>query len=231
MTRLMLMRHGQASFGAADYDQLSATGVLQASYLGLVMRERGEAVDGVWHGPMQRHRQTAQSWLEAYGGVHALREHAMFGEFDHREVIGCHEPRYRDHAVLMRELAGTASAPTAFADMFKAALARWQSGEHDGDYLEPWPAFQSRCTRAMMDFAGPDGAGGTHLIATSGGVIAAIAQHLLGLGNAATMQLNWNIANASITCIQHTRQDGWKLVSLNEHAHFRGDQRTLLSWR
>ncbi|MFP2905716.1 histidine phosphatase family protein [Pyxidicoccus sp. 3LFB2] len=35
-----LVRHGQASFGAADYDQLSETGLAQARVLGETLRPR-----------------------------------------------------------------------------------------------------------------------------------------------------------------------------------------------
>ena len=231
MTRLMLVRHGQASFGAADYDQLSDTGYAQARHLGAVMRAQGEAIASVWHGPMLRHRQTAEAWVEAYGAQVAVHEHTLLGEFDHREVIACYEPRYRDHSVLQRELAGSNAGLAAFATMFKEALSRWQSEAHDADYIETWPQFQTRCTRAFQEVAAQCEAGKTHLVVTSGGVISAIAQQLLGLTNAATMALNWNLANAGVTCIQQATRGDWMLVSLNEHAHFRGDQRQLLSWR
>lgn len=231
MTRLMLVRHAQASFGAADYDQLSTIGYAQAGYLGAAMREQGETIDSVWHGPMLRHRQTAEAWAKSYGQLVAIQEHPMFGEFDHRDVIACHDPRYRDHCMLQLELTGAASGPAAFASMFKAALSRWQSGAHDGDYAETWSQFQSRCTCALRDLAAQGDPSALHLVVTSGGVISAIAQHLLGLTDAAAMQLNWNLANASISCIQQTSHGEWVLISLNEHGHFRGDHRSLLTWR
>lgn len=231
MTRIMLIRHGQASFGQADYDCLSAIGDAQARHLGATMRERGETIDTVWYGPMRRHLQTAQAWHDGYGPVRDMRAHPLFGEFDHREVIACHEPRYQDHEVLMREMVASGSGSGAFAAFFKGALARWQSGAHDADYTESWPQFQSRCRAALQDLYAHAPGDAVHCVFTSGGVISAIVQHLLGLDDAATMRLNWNLANASITCVQRASQGRWTLVSFNEHGHFRGDQRDLLTWR
>ena len=56
---LLLVRHGQASFGAADYDELSALGEEQSRLLGASLAARGVRPDVVLRGSMQRHRQTA----------------------------------------------------------------------------------------------------------------------------------------------------------------------------
>ena len=41
VSRILLVRHGQASFGAADYDQLSPTGHEQSRVLGAALAARG----------------------------------------------------------------------------------------------------------------------------------------------------------------------------------------------
>lgn len=229
MTRVMLVRHGQASFGAADYDCLSPLGQLQANRLGAVMREQGEHVDTVVYGPMLRHRQTADAWLDAFGPVLQVRQHAAFGEFDHVDVIGCYEPRYRDHTVLHTEM--ISGGPGAFAAMFKSALARWQSGAHDSEYAETWQQFQRRCTAGLDELHAEGRGPEVHCVFTSGGVISAIIQSVLGLSDAAAMQLNWSLANASVSCVQRLSHGGWTLISYNEHGHFRGNRRDLLTWR
>ena len=58
MGTLYLVRHGQASFGAADYDQLSELGQRQALQLGRYWAERGLRFDGVLMGSLRRHAQT-----------------------------------------------------------------------------------------------------------------------------------------------------------------------------
>ena len=59
MSSILLVRHGQASFGAADYDNLSDTGHEQSRVLGAALAARGVAPDVVVAGEMRRHRQTA----------------------------------------------------------------------------------------------------------------------------------------------------------------------------
>ena len=58
MGTLYLVRHGQASFGAADYDQLSPLGRQQSERLGAWFRERGLRFDAVLTGTLRRHAQT-----------------------------------------------------------------------------------------------------------------------------------------------------------------------------
>ena len=50
MGNLYLVRHGQASFGADDYDQLSELGQAQALRLGEYWRERGMKFDAIYTG-------------------------------------------------------------------------------------------------------------------------------------------------------------------------------------
>ena len=59
MGTLYLVRHGQASFGAEDYDQLSALGHRQCVALGQYWRERGMRFDAVLTGSLKRLRTVA----------------------------------------------------------------------------------------------------------------------------------------------------------------------------
>ena len=58
MGTLTLVRHGQASFGAADYDRLSDLGTRQCRELGRWFRERGLAFEAVLCGTLRRHEQS-----------------------------------------------------------------------------------------------------------------------------------------------------------------------------
>ena len=53
-----LVRHGQASFGKSDYDNLSETGHEQAYLLGKHFAAHGVAPSLIVSGSMKRHRQT-----------------------------------------------------------------------------------------------------------------------------------------------------------------------------
>ncbi|NBT74061.1 MAG: histidine phosphatase family protein, partial [Betaproteobacteria bacterium] len=64
MGTLYLVRHGQASFGAQNYDQLSERGRQQSVQLGNYWRQRGLTFDAILTGTLQRHLQTWQGIAE-----------------------------------------------------------------------------------------------------------------------------------------------------------------------
>ena len=61
MGAVYLVRHGQASFGKADYDALSETGFEQARVLGESLRARLPRPDALFTGSLRRHRETAET--------------------------------------------------------------------------------------------------------------------------------------------------------------------------
>ena len=69
MGLVLLVRHGQASFGADDYDVLSETGVEQSRVLGRFLAAAGISPGAVVHGAMKRQRDTATAMVEAAGLV------------------------------------------------------------------------------------------------------------------------------------------------------------------
>lgn len=231
MATLLLVRHGQASFGAEDYDELSKRGVEQSVRLGDVLRQRGENMATLWSGPMCRHQQTAQSLLQGLGIDLPVQTLPMLAEFDHHEVIIRHDPRYDDHAHFVAEMKRNPNAKALFADMFRDAMARWVGGAHDADYREPWPAFQQRVRSALATLVQSAQGGESHLVVTSGGVISVVMQTLLDLSTEKALGLNWRLANASITRIQVDAQGRVNLLSFNEHNHFLGTEPSLLTWR
>ena len=58
MGTLYLVRHGQASFGAQDYDQLSELGQRQSQRLGEYFQHKGLRFGQVLTGTLKRHQQT-----------------------------------------------------------------------------------------------------------------------------------------------------------------------------
>ena len=226
MAALYLLRHGQASFAAQDYDQLSSLGIEQSRVLGEHLRGRVLAVDRIVSGSMRRHRQTAENSLAALDMASDPIVDPGFNEYDHRDILdGLFEP-----SVLADKLRATADRKLGFEDLFTQAMARWQGGAHDGDYRETWPAFRARCLEALARAQAAADRGGTSLIFSSGGVISVIVQHLLGLPDSEFPRLNWLIVNASVTKLV-TVGGQLRLSSFNEHAHFEGPQKRLLTYR
>lgn len=225
-----LVRHGQASFGAADYDQLSELGVTQAKVLGEALQARLPRVDAVITGTMARHWQTADACLKALGVAVPHQRVAGFNEYDHEEIIVRHIPRYVDKGLMMQDLAETPDPRRAFQELFTQAVARWVEGRHDADYAESWAGFRDRSLRALTELIQGLGASKTALVFTSGGPITAICQDLLHIPDEHAFRLNWTLANCGITKVVYSER-GRYLASLNEHSHFEGAQRALLTYR
>lgn len=237
MPTLYLIRHGQASFGAADYDALSELGFKQAQHLGTHLAARLPKVDKVWRGSMRRHAETAADCLRAWNGsVPETLIDAGFNEFDHQQVLLKHRPEWADRARLQADLAAAVAADQrnqaphkVFQAEFERAMARWYSGEHH-DYDEPHAAFRTRVLASFEAVVGALGPSETGLVFTSGGVICLLAQHLMDLPMAAVLALNTVIVNCSISKVL-VGSGGPRLLSLNEHGHFEGEAAGLLSYR
>lgn len=231
MGAIYLLRHGQASFGSNNYDQLSATGHQQAKVLGAALKVRGVQPDVLVSGTMQRHQETAAGALGDMGiALAGLHQHAGVNEFDHENVIEVAEPRYVDKLVMMGDMAASGDPRRAFQKFFQDAVSRWVGGNHDDEYKEPWSVFKLRCVSALEDLVRQTTPKGHTLVFTSGGTISVICAHLLGLSDAQAFTINWTLANAGITKILAGR-DGLHLISINEHAHLEGAQPSLLTYR
>lgn len=229
MGAIYLVRHGQASFGAGDYDKLSRLGVEQGAILGRALAARGLAPDAVVCGGMLRHRETAQSCLAAMGREAQWDEDLAWNEYDHETMIEAYRPRYRNKAVMAAELAATLNPRRAFQDLFAEAMQRWIAGGHEADYPESWGAFCARVESAARRLQTALGRSKTALVFTSGGPIAALARQLLGLSDERAVRLNWTLANAAVTKLIYSER-GIYLSTLNEHAHFEHDGK-LITYR
>lgn len=230
MGALYLLRHGQASFGSNNYDQLSPTGHEQARVLGRALRARGITPDVVVSGSMQRHKETAAGALAELGLDLPVQELPGVNEFDHENVIEVAEPRYVDKVQMMADMAATGDPRRAFQKFFQDAVGRWVGGHHDDEYREPWSVFKLRCVTALDELVRRTPPKGSTVVFTSGGTISVVCAHLLGLSDAQAFTINWTLANAGLTRIQAGR-DGLHLISINEHGHLEGMTPSLLTYR
>ena len=80
MGQVVVVRHGQASFGAEDYDVLSGTGEEQARVVGRSLAHLEP--DLVVHGSLVRQRRTAELAASAAGWSAPLREDHRWDELD-----------------------------------------------------------------------------------------------------------------------------------------------------
>lgn len=224
MGQIYLVRHGQASFGAADYDKLSATGVEQARLLGSwfasCQLRFGQSVTG----SLRRHRETAEACLAALPDP--LRPAQVladpdFDEYDHTDVLVRHRPEFADTEAANAILARHDNPRRAFQQIFDDAMARWMGGQHDTEYRESWPAFRARCVRALRRLVEEAAAAQSAIVFTSGGPIAAICQELLGFPDRRAAELNFSLVNSAVTKLLYRsgQPDRVSLSYLNNFAH------------
>jgi len=217
MTAVYLLRHGQASFGAADYDTLSPVGKQQAVVLGEELRRREVDVHTVWSGTLRRQLGTAAVCLEAAGLALPITEDARWNEYDHIGLVPSGQPapeQSRDFQRLLDE-----------------AIEAWITGGHAAGATGTWLEFTGAVRGALEAVLGGLLKGKSALVFTSAGVISAICAALLSAPQPATfLALNRTMPNAAITKLVSGRS-GTSLVSVNEHGHFEGPHRGLLTYR
>lgn len=222
MGQIYLVRHGQASFGSANYDRLSELGLEQARLLGEWFADSRQRFSRVVTGSLRRHRQTADACIARLPEGHCVdtvwQTDPGFDEFDHHEVLIRYRPDFVDPAEAMRFFASGPQAKYAFLDLFREAMGRWMDGAHDGDYREPWPVFRSRCIDALQRLMESADKSEDIVVFTSGGTISTICQHLLGLSDLQAMEMNWTLVNCALTKLYF--QPGRATLSyLNNYAH------------
>lgn len=230
MASIYLVRHGQASFGKLNYDQLSDIGVEQGELMGKALTLRGIEADIVVHGVLRRHRQTLQAAQHHWHSHGPVLELAGFNEFDSDDVIACAFPQFRHKARFGAWLLTQKNKYRAFQTLFSQAIVRWTSGEHDSDYQESWPVFCQRVIAAteqlMQQHAGTD-----MVIFTSGGPITALAQYCLRLDNSAAFELNWTLLNGSMSQLLYSRSGRVSLAAFNEQQHLAQAGAKFLTYR
>jgi broad specificity phosphatase PhoE len=222
MGQIYLVRHGQASFGSADYDNLSALGVEQARLLGEWFANCSQGFHQVVTGSMKRHRQTADACMGALPKALMVetdwQRDAGFNEYDHHEVLIRHWPEFADPLAIKKFLSDTENPKRAFQKIFEDAMTRWMDGKHDADYREPWPVFRARCVAAFDRLVASAGPSQNIVVFTSGGTIATLCQHVLGLQDRQVCELNWTLVNSAVTKLFY--QPGRTTLSyLNNFAH------------
>jgi len=192
MGHLYLVRHGQASFGADDYDQLSALGRQQAVRLGAYWRERGMRFDAVITGTLKRHRQTWEGIAEGLGvATDDVLPWPGLNEYDSEAVIATIHPEklqkpdtpelYRHHFRLLRD-----------------GLGAWMQGRTAPVGMPSYVDFLAGVTTAL-DHVRAKHHGAKVLVVSSGGPISTAVGHVLGTPAETTIELNMRIRNTAVT--------------------------------
>ena len=194
MSRIYLVRHGQAPFGTDDYDRLTATGVAQCEQLARHWRAIGRPVDCLFSGTLRRQRDSAAAFARGFSfpdGVALVpRELPGFDECNHRALLGGHGGG---------ELRAASSDPREFQCRLTQALAAWTAG--DLVAFEPYGEFRARCASALDALLAETGRGRTVVLFASAGSIAAAIQGVLGIGDRDAVRLKLTFYNTGVSCL------------------------------
>jgi broad specificity phosphatase PhoE len=189
---LYLVRHGQASFGADDYDQLSERGRAQSVRLGEYWRERGLTFDTVFTGTLKRHRQTLEGIVQGLGGLAApVQAVPGLDEYDSEALLKAIHP-----APLPK-----ADTPELFRHHFRLlcdALAQWMGGTISPQGMPDWDTF-SGGVHQVLEQVRHQHSGGNVLIVSSGGPISTAVGQVLGTSPEVTIALNMRLRNSAVT--------------------------------
>jgi broad specificity phosphatase PhoE len=220
---IYLIRHGQASFGADDYDVLSPTGFRQAEVLGDHLVELGLGFDRCIAGSLMRQRHTAETALSRFTlqghPTPPLETDPAFNEFDAEAVIRALLPAMlADEPAALDVMRNAAHNRAEFQRLFALIIGRWLDGEHDAPALQSWLAFVAQVKAgldSLLDSAGPND---RIAVFTSGGTITALLHLITQMPAVQAFELNWQIVNTSLNHLKFRGRDV-SLASFNSHAH------------
>ena len=213
MGTLYLVRHGQASFGSDNYDQLSELGTRQCQQLGRYFASKGRRFDAVITGTLQRQIQSQQAITAGLGqAAEALRLPGL-NEYDSHAVISAVHPQplakpntpelYRHHFRVLRQ-----------------GLAAWMAGQTQPVGMPTYADFVAGVAAAMDHVRSQ--CEGEVLMVSSGGPIATAVGLVLGVAPEVTIDLNMRIRNSAVTEF-HFNPKRHALVTYNALPHLDAD--------
>ncbi|MEX2169258.1 MAG: histidine phosphatase family protein [Pirellulales bacterium] len=210
MSRLILVRHAQASFFSKNYDQLSSLGEAQARALGEYWLRLGIGFDEVIVGPRQRHSQTEGIVRAVYSGngkrwpepqlCPELDEHAvdqLLGEpleqlLQRQPSLGPLVADYRNSTI-------PEQTQRAFQRLFEAMCHLWCACEPGTESIESWDSFRSRVETGLRRILERPGKNRTIAVFTSVGNITAVLGAVLKCTPTQAFELGWRLKNCSVT--------------------------------
>jgi broad specificity phosphatase PhoE len=229
MATVTLVRHAQASFFGANYDQLSALGLRQATLLGEHWADTNLQVDRVYVGPLRRHHQTVERVAQAFK-ARGLRfpdaeempsltehdglkimQHALSG---HPNVPGTPPPGSDPSAL-------TAIKRT-FVEHYLTVMRDWAMGQLVVPGTESWSDFRHRSLDALDRLCQGSG----RVIAfTSGGLVSSAVGWLLALDDTRVIELSTVLRNTALSELHYSARRRM-LVSFNTLPHITDPEST-----
>jgi broad specificity phosphatase PhoE len=227
MTRLFILRHGQASFFEADYDQLSSAGETQSQCCGHYFASQGTQIHQVFVGPRKRHlgtwKQLSETAAKSQFQLPSMKVRENLDELPAFELLQNGLPALLEQRPELREgfnENGTPRDPALHAQAFRAILGQWTKGESSTTGIETFEAFKGRITQEFLRAAALCNPGENALIVTSGGPVSIAMQHAVGFANDKVIDTAFSVANASISSFE-VHENQFSLLDFNQTAHLK----------
>jgi len=221
--KIFMVRHGQASFGKKNYDNLSEKGREQSRILAEYMIRTGISFQAVYTGELLRQKDTAGEVIQSYRAhgltIPDIQILPEFNEYRSREIMMAymHDVAQEDPD-LQAAIGNLYEDRKAFGRLFKKVMLRWVSGEAEKPDVVSWRDFRDGVRSGMRKVMAVCGLGDNVLICSSGGAISAAVQMALDLSNEKAFGIAWHIVNTSVTTFAYN--DGQlALASFNQQAH------------
>lgn len=211
MGTLYLVRHGQASFGADDYDQLSPLGRQQAVRLGEYLRPKlqDKPIEAVMMGSLKRHRQTWEGIAEGAGLPHTPAVWPGLNEYDSHALIAAIHPQpltKPDNPEMVRQ----------YFRLLRQGLRQWMAGASEPVGMPSYADFVAGVAGAL-DHVRSQHTGDVLMVSSGGPISNAIGQ-VLGTSAEGVIDLNMRIFNSAVSELTFNPQR-YALVSYNTLPH------------
>lgn len=229
MSRLLLVRHAQASFLEQTYDKLSVGGETQARLLGEFWTRHELIFDRVCCGPRVRQKDTATIVATAYGKMKlAFPDLIVMPEFDEYQGEAVLEQSLSSLLESDREISslhGAFQASTdsqsrrrTFQKLFEAVIGKWAEGHIPSNGVESWGDFSSRVNGGLTKLLGGGSPNERVAIFTSGGPIGLAVQRALDLSAKNALRVSWMAQNASFSEFLYS-SDRFTMSTFNSVPH------------
>ncbi|MCX2979102.1 histidine phosphatase family protein [Candidatus Marimicrobium litorale] len=206
MATIYLVRHGQASFGAENYDKLSDLGCRQAQVTGAYFRDTGVVFDAVYSGDLSRQRETARLAIASQPAEIAHHIDPRFNEIENDEQVKYLVPEVvKTNPEIQALVDRGLSSGKDYQKVIEAVFNYWVSPACSDTRLASWADYSQGVREALADVIRAQGAGKTVGIFASGGTLATIVADVLGLGGDETYQFYEPVFNCSVTQLFYNR--------------------------
>jgi broad specificity phosphatase PhoE len=223
MSTLYLIRHAQASFGKADYDCLSDLGQSQSEILARHFLNLDLEFDVIYSGSLLRHEQTLTAYLDLLAGsgkkIPSVHKKEAFNEYDSENILKTLIPEaIRQEPEFEADVSAMLQSRRTFQKVYEKIMRNWMRKDTPLKNLETWKTYSDHVSAGLQTIISTEGSGKKIALITSGGPISVCVQQALNLSNENTLQLTWQIMNASVTRLIFTGQR-LMLSGFNDVAH------------